>query len=141
MVRVLLADDHTAFRDLVRGILDDTVDIRVVAEANDGDAAVAGLRQHRPDIAILDLDMPGQDGLRVACLGDQLEPPVKSILLTVHKSPALLNKALVAGLCGYVLKDEAVTQIVDCVRRVHAGERYFSKQLESLQTRRWTRES
>src|SRR5687767_727301 len=98
MVRVLLADDHSAFRDLVRGILEETADIRVVAEVNDGDAAVAGLRQHRPDIAILDLDMPGQDGLRVACLGDQLEPPVKSILLTVHKSPALLNKALVAGL-------------------------------------------
>ena len=129
MVRVLLADDHAAFRDLVRGILDDTADIRVVAEASDGDAAVAALRQYRPDVAILDLDMPGQDGLRVASMADKLEPSIKTILLTVHKSPALLNKALIAGLCGYVLKDEAVDQIADCVRRVHAGGRYFSRQL------------
>ncbi len=131
MVRVLLADDHAAFRDLVRGILEDTVDIRVVAEATCGITALAGLREHRPDVAILDLDMPGQDGLRVACLADQLQLPVKSILLTMHKSPALLNKALVAGLCGYVLKDEAVAEIVECVRRVHAGERYFSRRLRA----------
>jgi DNA-binding NarL/FixJ family response regulator len=131
MVRVLLADDHAAFRDLVRGILDDTADIRVVAEAADGNGALAALRQYRPDVAILDLDMPGQDGLRVACLADQLDPPIKTVLLTVHKSPALLNKALIAGLCGYVLKDEAVAQIADCVRRVHAGERYFSRQLKA----------
>ena len=129
MVRVLLADDHAAFRELVRGILDDTADIRVVAEASDGDAAVAALRQYRPDVAILDLDMPGQDGLRVASMADKLEPSIKTILLTVHKSPALLNKALIAGLCGYVLKDEAVAQIADCVRCVHAGGRYFSRQL------------
>ena len=129
VVRVLLADDHAAFRDLVRGILEDTLDIRVVAEAVDGNSALAQLVEHRPDIAILDLDMPGQDGLRVAHMADQLHPPVKTILLTMHKSPALLNKALIAGLSGYVLKDEAVDQIVDCVRRVHAGERYFSRQL------------
>jgi DNA-binding NarL/FixJ family response regulator len=131
MVRVLLADDHAAFRDLIRRILNETDDIRVVAEASDGDGALAALRQHQPDVAILDLDMPGQDGLRVAYTADLLQPSIKTILLTMHKSPALLNKALIAGLCGYVLKDEAVDQIADCVRRVHAGERYFSPQLKT----------
>lgn len=136
MVRVFLADDHAAFRTTVRAILEESRDVVVVAEAADGNTALAGLKEHQPDVAILDLDMPGRDGLQVACAAEQLDLPVKTILLTVHKSPALLSKALESGLSGYVLKDEAVSEILDCVRRVHAGQRYFSPQLANLQPKR-----
>jgi DNA-binding NarL/FixJ family response regulator len=137
VIRVLLADDHPLFRKGLRAVLDDAPGISVVAEAADGDAALARITAGGIDVAVLDLDMPHQDGIQVARAARGLNLPVRMILLTAHKSDALANEALDAGVLGYILKDGAVTDILDCVRRVHAGQHYVSPQLSNaLLTRR-----
>jgi DNA-binding NarL/FixJ family response regulator len=137
VIRVLLADDHLLFRKGLRAVFDDSPGIEVVAEAADGDAALARITAGGIDVAILDLDMPHQDGIQVARAVRQLNLPVRMILLTAHKSDALVNEALDAGVLGYILKDGAVSDILDCVRRVHAGQHYVSPQLSNaLLTRR-----
>jgi DNA-binding NarL/FixJ family response regulator len=131
-IRVVLADDHPMFRRGLRSVLEEALDIEVVAEADDGEAAIARVEASRPDIAILDLDMPRKDGVTVAQEIDARRLGAKVILLTGHKNEALVRKVFDAGPLGFVLKDGAVTEIVECVRTVHAGRHYVSAQLSSV---------
>jgi DNA-binding NarL/FixJ family response regulator len=131
-IRVLLADDHPLIRMGLRSVIDASPDVTVVAEAGNGTEALAQIHALVPDVAVLDLEMPGQDGIAVAVAIQQARLPVKPVLLTAHHKPALVNRALDSGLLGYVLKDAAVTEILDCVRQVHAGHHYVSPQLSSL---------
>lgn len=131
-IRVLLADDHPVFRKGLRLVLEDAPDIRVVADVDEGDQAMEWLSRGDIDVAILDLDMPGKDGLQVAVAVRDARLAVKVILLTAHKSDALVNKALDAGLSGYLLKDGAIAEILDSVRAVHAGQVYISPQLSAV---------
>ena len=132
VIRIVLADDHPMFRAGLSSVLQRPGDIEVVAEAGTGDEALALIRLHRPDVAVLDLDMPGQDGIQIAQAVREASLPVKAVLLTAHKSAALVNRALDSGVSGYVLKDGAVTEIIDCVRAVHAGRPYVSAQLADV---------
>ncbi len=131
-VRVLLADDHPVFRMGLRLVLDAAPDVTVVAEAENGDLALARIQETLPDVAVLDLEMPGKDGIEVALAVQQLRLPVKAVLLTAHKDAGLVNKALDSGLHGYLLKDAAVSQVLECVRLVRDGQRYVSPQLSAL---------
>ena len=135
-IRVLLADDHPIFRSGLTVVLNGTPGISVVAEAGDGEAALAAVRQWRPDIAVLDLDMPKLDGLGVAAAIAAERLGVQVALLTAHKSEAHLEKALAAGIRGYIVKDAAATEIVDCIRAVHGGQDYVSPQLTTLMLNR-----
>lgn len=136
-IRVLLADDHPVFRKGLRGVLEEAPDITVVAEARNGDDALVLVREHRPDIIVLDLDMPDKDGIEVARAVRDEKLATQAVLLTAHKSEALVNRALDSGVSGYVLKDGALTEIVDCVRAVHARRPWVSAQLATvLLTRR-----
>ena len=136
-IRVLLADDHPVFRKGLRGVLEESSDITVVAEAGNGDEALVMIRELRPDVIVLDLDMPDKDGIEVARAVRDEKLATQAVLLTAHKSEALVNRALDSGVSGYVLKDGALTEIVDCVRAVHAGRPWVSAQLATvLLTRR-----
>ena len=136
-IRIVLADDHPVFRRGLRGILEEAADLTVVAETGNGDEALTHIRVLHPDIAVLDLDMPGKDGVDVARAIRDEKLPVRAVLLTAHKSEALVNRALDSGVSGYVLKDGALTEIVDCVRAVHEGRPWVSAQLATvLLTRR-----
>jgi DNA-binding NarL/FixJ family response regulator len=105
---------------------------RVVAEAGDGDEALASIESAGPALAILDIDMPGRDGLEVArALRDQ-RSATRVILLTMHKDAWFLDAALDAGVQGYVPKDSAVAEIAGAIRSVHAGQAYVSPQLSNL---------
>jgi DNA-binding NarL/FixJ family response regulator len=131
-LRVLLADDHPVYRMGLRTVLDAAPDVTVVAEAEDGAVALARIQETTPDVAVLDLEMPGMDGIAVALAVQRLRLPVKAVLLTAHRDPGLVDKALDSGLDGYVVKDAAVTQILDCVRQVHRGQSYISPELSPL---------
>jgi DNA-binding NarL/FixJ family response regulator len=131
-IRVLLADDHPIVRSGLRGELSDAPGIDVVAEAADGEAALARIRELRPDVAILDLNMPKANGFEVAKQLQDEGSAVAVVLLTAHKDESLLNKALDLGFKGFVLKDAAVAEIVDCIRAVHVGQHYISPQLSTF---------
>jgi DNA-binding NarL/FixJ family response regulator len=130
-IRVVLADDHPIFRRGLRAVLEESPQIEIVAEADDGPAAIAVVETARPDVVILDFDMPGKDGLTVARELAARRLGVKVVLLTAHKSEGLVLRVLEAGPLGFVLKDSIANEIVDCVRAVHAGRHYISPQLSS----------
>jgi DNA-binding NarL/FixJ family response regulator len=131
-IRILLADDHPIFRRGLRMVIDETPGLTVIGEVSDGDDAIAQLERERPDIVILDLEMPRKDGLAVAGWIRDANLPIKAVLLTGHKSEPLVNKALDAGVSAYLLKESAAAEIVGCVRAVHAGKRYVSPELSNV---------
>jgi DNA-binding NarL/FixJ family response regulator len=122
MIRVILADDHAVVRKGIRGFLEEPGDITVVAEAANGHEALALIREHRPDVAVLDIQMPGRTGLEVtrAVRGEQL--PVGVLILTAYDDDPFVMTALRAGANGYVLKTAEPEEIVAAVHAVHEGQ-------------------
>jgi DNA-binding NarL/FixJ family response regulator len=129
---VLIADDHPLFRKGLRGLLDEAPDMRVVAEARDGEGALESINGNAVDVAVLDLDMPKMGGLEIAQAVRDRRPPIRIVLLTAHKSDVPVRHALDAGVAGYLLKDGAALEIVECIRAVHAGLRFLSPELSAL---------
>ncbi|MEX2177762.1 MAG: response regulator transcription factor [Gemmatimonadaceae bacterium] len=136
---VFVADDHALLR---RGLIEVIRQSRlydVVGEAEDGESALAGIRQHRPAMAIVDVEMPRRNGIAVAeaLRGDEANTAV--VLLTMHDDPETLERAIAAGVRGYVLKDGALTDILTCLNLVSAGRMYVSAALSSSLVERGNR--
>ena len=132
IITVLIADDHPIFCTGLRQVIEADVAVRVVAEARNGDEALASIESVRPDVAVLDIDMPGRDGLDVARALRDRRSATRVIFLTLHKDAVYLDAALDAGVLGYVLKDSAATEIIGAIRAVHAGRQYVSPALSGL---------
>jgi DNA-binding NarL/FixJ family response regulator len=131
-ITVLIADDHPIFRTGLRQVIETDPVVRVVAEAADGDEALATIQSVGPDVAVLDIDMPGRDGLDVARALRDRRSATRVIFLTLHTDAWFLNAALDAGVHGYVPKESATTEIAGAIRSVHAGHQYVSPALSSL---------
>jgi DNA-binding NarL/FixJ family response regulator len=131
-ITIFIADDHPIFRNGLRQIIESESGLNVVGEADDGEAAYQGARQLRPDVIILDVNMPGMDGFEVARKIRDANLPVAIVFLTMYKDPEMFNAALDLGARGYVLKNSALTDIVDCVRAVSSGQHYISPVLSSF---------
>ena len=140
-VRVLIADDHPIFRQGLRHIIEGHHGFAVVGEAVDGAQALDRLQQGDVTVAVLDVTMPVQDGFAVARQVRERRLPAALVFLTMHKDEHYLNAALDLGVRGYVLKDTASTEIVDCIRVVAAGDEYISPTLSSFLIRRRSRAS
>ena len=125
-IRILIADDHPVIRKGLRMALEEDTGLTIVAEAADGEVALALIEKLRPQVAVLDVDMPKLDGFGVAreIRGRQL--PVETIFLTMHAQEDLLRAALELGAKGYILKDSALLEIVAAVRAVAAGQPYLN---------------
>jgi DNA-binding NarL/FixJ family response regulator len=123
---VLLADDHTLFREGVRSLLERTAGIEVVGEYGDGREALEGIESLRPDVALLDITMPGLNGLEVAVRGMRASPGTRIVLLSMHANEAYVSQALRAGVAGYLLKDAAAAELALALRAVIQGNRYLS---------------
>ncbi len=123
---ILIADDHPIFRQGLRSILEQNAGLRVVGEAESGDALLARLDQVRPDIVLLDLAMPGMDGL--AALESALTrfPGLRIVIVTSYREPAYLDKAMELGARGYVLKDNAGASLLTCIDTVVGGGTWVS---------------
>lgn len=130
MIRVLLAEDQGLIRGAIVALLGLEGDLTVVAEAASGDVAVAAALAHRPDVAVLDVHMPGDvDGLGAAALLAERLPECRVLILTSLGRPETLRKALAAGARGFMLKDAPPAELADAIRRVVAGERVLDPQL------------
>jgi DNA-binding NarL/FixJ family response regulator len=131
-LRVLIADDHPIFRRGLRDLVAGHAGFEVVAEVGTGLEALAALRSLRPAIAILDISMPGLDGLEVLAQSRTWPAPPAVVLLTMHDEYA--ERALAAGAAGYVLKENAEQDILACLEAVAAGRRFVSAGIQGRST-------
>lgn len=129
MIRVLLADDEELIRDALAALLDLEEDLEVVAHAADGRAAVEAARAHRPDVAVVDLQMPELDGLEVTTELARVLPSCAVVILTGRGRPPHLQQALTAGAKGFLPKGSPGGTLADVIRRVHDGGRYVDPAL------------
>jgi DNA-binding NarL/FixJ family response regulator len=125
VTRILIADDHALVRSGLKKVLDAKPDMEVVAEAEDGAAAVEQALADGVDLAILDVSMPRMTGIQAAAELHRRKPEVKTLMLSMHDSEQFLFEALKAGASGYVLKSGADTDIVDAVRAAMRGDSYL----------------
>ncbi len=124
-IRVLVADDHPVVRQGLMANLKPQRDMKVVAEANDGVEASTLIKEHLPDVVILDLRMPRMDGLDVIAEVNASKLPIKVIIMTTFESEEDINRSMKAGARGYLLKDSTQGEILDAIRRVNLGETYL----------------
>ncbi|WP_222193265.1 response regulator transcription factor [Modestobacter italicus] len=128
-IRVLLAEDQALVRGALRTLLDLEDDIEVVAEVGRGDEVLAAAQEHRPDVALLDIEMPGQDGIEAAReLATEL-PGVRAVVLTTFGRPGFLRRAMEVGAAGFLVKDSPVAELARAIRAVMAGERVIDRDL------------
>ena len=132
VIRLLIADDQALVRGAFVALLSLERDLEIVAEVDRGDLAVAAAEEHRPDVCLLDIEMPGLDGIE-ACRAIAATGP-RVLMVTTFGRPGHLRRALDAGASGFVVKDTPAAELADAVRRVHAGLRVIDPSLatESL---------
>ncbi|MFI1954876.1 response regulator [Streptomyces xinghaiensis] len=128
-VRVLLADDEHLIRGALAALLSLEEDLLIVAEAATGPEALAMARAHRPDVAVLDLLMPGLDGVAVATSLRTELPSCRSMIVTSYGRPGHLKRALAAGVRGFLPKTVSARRLAEIIRTVHAGQRYVDPEL------------
>jgi DNA-binding NarL/FixJ family response regulator len=125
-IRVVLADDHTLVRAGIRTLVESIENVEVVGEAANGREALELVRQHLPDLVLLDIGMKGMDGLQAAAAIKQELPQIKAIILSMHSTPDVVEQALRAGASAYLVKDAAITELEIAVRAAMRGEVYLS---------------
>ncbi|HKB50581.1 MAG TPA: response regulator transcription factor [Solirubrobacterales bacterium] len=128
-ISIVLADDHTVVRRALRVLLEEEPGFEVVAEAEDADGAIRYVRGHKPDVLILDLNMPGRASLEAIPDMQEASPETKIVVLTMQKEPAFARQALQQGVLGYVLKEAADDELVQAVRSAAAGDTYLQPAL------------
>jgi two-component system response regulator DesR len=134
MIRLLLADDQALVRGALAALLDLEPDLMVVAQVGRGDEVLLAAREHAADVALLDVEMPGLDGIAAAAELRARYPACRSLIVTTFGRPGYVRRALDAGASGFVVKDTPAEQLADAVRRVHRGLRVVDPDLavESL---------
>jgi two-component system, NarL family, response regulator DesR len=123
MIRLLLADDQELIRTALAALLELQPDFEVVVAVGRGDEVVAAAKENEADVALLDIEMPGIDGLAAAAVLAQQLPSCRSLILTTFGRPGYLRRAFESGASGFVVKDAPAEQLADAIRRVAAGER------------------
>jgi two-component system response regulator DesR len=123
MIRLLLADDQALVRGAMAALLDMEPDLSVVAEVGRGDEVVAAVRTHAVDVALLDVEMPGLDGVAAARELRRAVPGCRVLMVTTFGRAGYLRQAMAAGAGGFIVKDTPARQLADAVRRVHGGLR------------------
>ena len=129
MIRILVAEDMRILRDMLISTLNLEEDFKVVAEVADGTGVVPAALAERPDLAVLDIDMPGLDGLAAAAELHERLPACRAVILTVLGHPGQLRQALAAHVSGFLVKDAPSDQLIGVLRRVAAGERVVDPKL------------
>ena len=132
MIHVMIADDHSMIREGLRQLLELDGDVRVMDEAGDGEECILKLREHIPDVLLLDINMPKMNGLEVLERIRELRLDVKVLILTVHNEVEYLLRAVDLGINGYLLKDSDSDELKDAILAVARGENYIQQELIPL---------
>ena len=135
-VKVLIVDDHPLFRQGLRQVIEGDSRFELVAEAGDGETALRLVGEKRPDVAVLDVNLPRLSGLEVARVLQQQRGPTQVIILTMYKEEETFNRALDFGVKGFVLKENAVEDIRNALVTVARGEHYLSPSISGYLVRR-----
>lgn len=130
-IRVVIADDHPIFSRGLRQILSGEPAFELVAEAQDGEAALQQIEIQRPDVAVLDIDMPKKDGFDVVRAMEERKLSSAIVFLTMHKDEEIFNGAMNLGVRGYVLKESAFSELVESIKAVAAGRHFVSPSLST----------
>ncbi len=125
-IRILLADDHTMFREGVKQVLVSTDGFEVVGEASNAAQVLEKVRQTKCDVVILDISMPGRDGIDVLKQLKQLNPHLQVLILSMYPEDQYAFRAIKAGASGYLTKNKAAAELIEAIRRVAAGRKYIS---------------
>jgi DNA-binding NarL/FixJ family response regulator len=125
-IRVVVADDHPVFRQGLQQIIELESEIKIVGQAGDGEAALQLIRELQPAVAVLDINMPKMKGFDVAREVRSRSLPVRIIFLTMYDDERMFNEALNVGAMGYLLKDSAISDIVESIRAVASGQHFIS---------------
>lgn len=135
-IKIFIADDHPIFRSGLRQLIETAPQMEVIGEAKDGAEAIERLLQASADVALLDIDMPKTDGFQVLTTLREKGLTLQVVFLTMHKDEQFLNAALDLGVKGFLVKDSAAEEVIDCINAVVNGNEFISPQLTSLLLKR-----
>jgi DNA-binding NarL/FixJ family response regulator len=138
-IKVLIVDDHPLFRSGLRQVVESDPRLKLIGETGDGATALRLIQEKKPDVAVLDVNLPGLTGLEIAGRLQGRRPPVHLIILTMHKEEEIFNRAVDLGVKGFVLKENAVDEILKAIAAVAAGEHYLSSSISGYLVRRRSR--
>ncbi len=125
VIKIMLVDDHPVFRSGLKNILEAEDEFEIVAEADNGEAAVAEAVKMKPDLIIMDINMPGKDGIEATRTIKESVPDTKILIMTMYSDEAYLKEGLKAGAAGYVLKRAVDTELITAIRTIAKGEHYI----------------
>ena len=135
-IKIFIADDHPIFRSGLRQLIETAPQMAVTGEAKDGAEAIERLLASPADVALLDIDMPKADGFQVLTALREKGLSLQFVFLTMHKDEQFLNAALDLGVKGFLVKDSAAEEVIDCINAVVNGQEFISPQLTSLLLKR-----
>jgi DNA-binding NarL/FixJ family response regulator len=138
-IKVMIVDDHPLFRNGLRQVIDGDASFEIVGETGDGESALKLIQEKKPNVAVLDVNLPNFSGLDIARKLKGKRPATHVVMLTMHKEEEIINHALDLGVKGFVLKENAVEEILKAIAAVAAGEHYLSSSISGYLVRRRNR--
>src|SRR5580658_2943817 len=129
MIRILCVDDHPLLREGIAALIENQSDMELIAEACNGREALESFRQHRPDVTLMDVQMPGMSGIDAISTIRSEFPEARFIVLTTHPGDILVSRALKAGARAYLLKSSVRKELLETIRAVHAGQKRVSPEV------------
>jgi len=132
VIKILIADDHAMIRDGVRYLIQGEVDIELIGEAVDGEDALEKIGELKPDVAIIDINMPNMNGLELIARLREEQPEVKCMVFSIHDEEEYMLKSIKFGAHGYMLKDADRAEFLEGIRTIAAGDNFFGKNTEKL---------
>lgn len=139
-ISVILVDDHKILREGIKSILEDTSDIKVVAEADNGREAIKLSREMNPDILVMDIAMPGLNGIEATELISRETPGIRILALSMHSDKHYVKGIFRAGASGYLLKHSAAKELIEAIRMIYANHTYLSKEISDVVVREFSQQ-